>query len=82
MYKGKGQNHVSLYPDMFPRVFDHEIAYLASPNYHKCMSKKLRGINLVNIKVKVTRWRASDRKYCFFLKNGIFPKSVWPRDSS
>ena len=61
MYKEKGQYHVTLYPDMLPRVFDHEISYLVSPNHPKSMSKKLRWVNLVNIKVKVTRSRASDR---------------------
>ena len=67
MCKGKGQNHIALYPDMLPRVFDHEIAYLVSPNYPECMIKKLRGLNLVNIKVKVTRSRASDRSLPFFV---------------
>ena len=50
MYKGKGQNHIALYPDMLPRVFDHEIAYLASPNYPKGMSKKLRVLYFFDIK--------------------------------
>ena len=64
--KGKEQYHVALYPDMLPIVLDLEIAYLASPIHPKGMSEKLRGVNLVNIKVKVARWRASDRKKCLF----------------
>ena len=50
MYRKKGQNHVSRFPDMFPRVPQPEIAYLASYHHPDEIVQKWRGVNFVKIK--------------------------------
>ena len=78
MYKEKGQYHVTCFPDMFPKKFWLEIAYLALSQHPNGMVKKWRVLLLVRIKVKVTRGCASDRvlfwsylKYCFLVKSAF-----------
>ena len=46
----QGQKHISRSPDMFPRVPQLEIAYLAPSNYPNDMMEKSQGSFLFDIK--------------------------------